>query len=97
VELVEPPLAIVAAPTPPPAAPTEPVTPPSATPSSTIATPTPNEPTEDQQLLALLSDLQRFGTLSAEDVRRELAAATQALSRQRTDFNRVRLAVLYTL
>ena len=48
-------------------------------------------------MLALLADLQRFGTLQNDELKRELAAATQALSRQRTDVNRVRLAVLYTL
>ena len=53
-------------------------------------------PAETVEVLALLADLQRYGTLSAEDVRRELAVATQALTRQRTDANRVRLAVLYT-
>ena len=55
------------------------------------------EPTEDQQLLALLADLQRFGTLSNEELKRELNAASQALARQRSDVNRVRLAVLYTM
>jgi hypothetical protein len=55
------------------------------------------EPTEDQQLLALLADLQRFGTLQNDELKRELTAASQALARQRTDVNRVRLAVLYTL
>src|SRR4030095_3481304 len=48
-------------------------------------------------LIALLGDLQRYGTLSPDEQRRELAAATQALARQRTDANRVRLAVLYAL
>ena len=97
VEPVEPPLPVVAAPAPPPTAPAEPVAPPIVAPPATVATPTLTEPSEDQQLLALLSDLQRFGTLANDDVKRELAAATQALSRQRTDVNRVRLAVLYTL
>ena len=54
-------------------------------------------PAETLELLALLSDLQRYGTLSPEDVRREVTAATQTLNRQRTDANRVRLAVLFTL
>jgi len=57
----------------------------------------PAEPTEDRQMIALLADLQRFNALSADDVRKEIASATTALSRQRTDENRVRLAVLYTL
>jgi hypothetical protein len=94
----------------PPEATPEPAPPPTA-PPSTESTPTPTTtlapapamvappeiPAETLELLALLSDLQRYGTLSAEDVRRELAAATQQLNRQRTDANRVRLAVLYTL
>jgi len=96
VEPVEPPLPIVAAP-PPQSAPLEPIAPPIVAPPAAVVSPAPTEPGEDQQLLALLADLQRFGTLSNDDVRRELAAATQALSRQRTDVNRVRLAVLYTL
>ncbi len=47
--------------------------------------------------MALLADLQRYGGLAPDDVRRELQTATQTLARQRTDANRVRLAVLYTL
>jgi hypothetical protein len=54
-------------------------------------------PTEDQQMLTLLSDLQRYGSMQNDELRHELAAATQTFSRQRTDVNRVRLAVLYTL
>jgi isochorismate hydrolase len=57
----------------------------------------PEVPAETLEVLALLADLQRYGTMSADDVRRELTAATQALARQRNDANRVRLAVLYTL
>ena len=57
----------------------------------------PAEPSEDQQLIALLVDLQRYAGMSADDLRRELAGATAGLARSRTDANRVRLAVLYTL
>jgi hypothetical protein len=90
-------------------APPAPSTPPSSNPAAAAATPAAasppvvvvpppaSEPGEDQQLLSLLADLQRFGTLSNDEVRRELTLATQALARQRTDINRVRLAVLYTL
>lgn len=46
---------------------------------------------------ALLADLNRYGALAPDDVKREIGIATQALSRQRSDHNRVRLAVLYTL
>jgi hypothetical protein len=52
---------------------------------------------EDQQALTLLADLQRYSGESAEDLRRDLAAANQAVARARTDANRVRLAVLLTL
>lgn len=55
------------------------------------------EPTEDQQMLSLLADLQRYGTLPAEELKKEIAAATATLARQRSDVNRVRLAVLYTM
>ena len=49
------------------------------------------------QLIILLGDLQRYGTLNQDELRRELNAATQLLARQRTDPNRVRLAVLFSL
>jgi len=67
------------------------LTPPPVQPSA------PLEPSEDQQLLALLADLQRYGTLTADDLRRELGTASAALTKQRNDANRVRLAVLYTM
>jgi len=73
---------------------------PSAAPAPVIVVPppaAPEVPTEDQQMISLLADLQRFGSLQSDELKRELAAATQAFSRQRTDVNRVRLAVLYTL
>lgn len=68
-------------------------------PQVVVVTPpaTPAPPTEDEQMIALLADLQRFGAMQNEELRRELAAAIQAFGRQRTDVNRVRLAVLYTL
>ena len=95
IEPVEPPVTVPEPPaTTPTPAPRQPESPPSAVPAPALP---PEVPPETLELLALLADLQRFGTLSAEDVRRELAAATQALNRQRTDANRVRLAVLYTL
>ncbi|MGE5090432.1 MAG: hypothetical protein ACM3QY_14995 [Candidatus Levyibacteriota bacterium] len=57
----------------------------------------PVEPTEDQLLLRLLADLQRYGTLQADELKREIAQATAALARQPSDVNRLRLAVLYTM
>lgn len=56
------------------------------------------EPTaEEREFGALLADLQRYNGMGAEDLRRESQAMTQAISRGRSDANRVRLAVLYTL
>lgn len=86
-----------------------PATPASASPPDIVASipptlssparpaPAPAPAPEDLELLALLSDLQRYGNLGADDVRRELNNATNALARQRSDANRVRLAVLYTV
>ena len=54
-------------------------------------------PVEDIAALNLIADLQRYNALGADEVRRELAVATNALARERNDANRVRLAVLYTL
>jgi hypothetical protein len=90
-------------PEPPPAAasPAAPVASPPSTQSpeapATQVAPPAIEPTADQQMLTLLADLQRYGTLQNDDLKRELTAATQTFSRQRTDISRVRLAVLYTL
>ena len=68
----------------------EPVAEPPAVPAAT-------EPTDEQQLASLLSDLQRYGTMNADEIRREQNAANQLLARQRNDFNRIRVAVLLTL
>ncbi|HVS57263.1 MAG TPA: hypothetical protein VHJ55_13590 [Casimicrobiaceae bacterium] len=52
---------------------------------------------EEQQTIALLFDLQRYTGESNEELRRDLAAAMQALNRARTEPNRIRAAVLLTL
>ena len=52
---------------------------------------------EEQQAITLLADLQRYSNEGSDELRRELAAATQAVNRARTDANRIRLAVLLTL
>jgi hypothetical protein len=96
IEPVEPPVVTEPAGAPTPG---EPATAAAAAPApeAAPAPPVSAEPSEDQQLSALLSDLQRYGAMSGDDVRRELNTVTQLLARQRTDYNRVRLAVLYTL
>jgi uncharacterized membrane protein YgcG len=65
----------------------------SATPPATA----PVQIVEDQELIALLADLQRYGGLSPDDIKREIGSMTANLGRQRTDANRVRLAVLFTM
>src|SRR5690348_4072249 len=80
---------------PPPAATTPPVQ--SSPPPVIVVAPPPAPPTEDEQMIALLADLQRFGTMQADELKRELSTALATFSRQHTDINRVRLAVLYTL
>jgi len=60
-------------------------------------TPATTEPTEEQQLASVLVDLQRYGAMTPEELRREQNTVTQLLARQRTDFNRIRLAILLTL
>jgi acyl transferase domain-containing protein len=70
----------------------EPVAPPGPAPAAPVEI-----SADEQQMNALLADLQRYASLPGEDARRELNAVTQALVRQRTDANRVRLAMLYTI
>jgi len=69
--------------------------PPQAAPPQPAPAPPVNE--EEQQALALLADLQRYAVEPGEDLRRELAAANAALTRTRSDPNRIRLAMLLTL
>jgi hypothetical protein len=100
VEPIEPPVAQPApqpAPTPAPVAPeiTPPATPrPGPAPAPIVV---PEPPSEDHLMMTLVADLARYATLPPDDLRRELNGATQALAKQRTDANRVRLAMLYTL
>jgi hypothetical protein len=106
IEPVAPPIAQRSAsepePVPPPAPPTQVVTlpppaPPAAPPPPTTIIVTPEPSAEEKEFAALLADLQRYGGLSPDDVRREQQAMTQALVRTRSDANRIRLAVLHTL
>ncbi len=68
-----------------------------ATPAPSAVAVPPAEPTDEQVVVALVADLQRFTTLGGDELRREVAVVTQALTRQRNDANRTRLAVLFTL
>jgi uncharacterized membrane protein YgcG len=105
IEPVEPPPAPVQPPEEVAPAPVAPPSPPPATVAMVappvIALPPPivvrESSAEDQELSALLADLQRYAALPQADAQRELGAVTQVLGRQRTDANRVRLAMLYTL
>jgi hypothetical protein len=76
----------------------QPVLPVPAAPAGVEPPPTPapvNE--EEQQTIALLVELQRYGGESNDELRRDLSAAMQALNRARTEPNRIRAAVLLTL
>jgi hypothetical protein len=77
----------------------QPVLPVPATP--VMVEPPPSSPApvneEEQQTIALLVDLQRFTGESNDELRRDLAAAIQALNRARTEPNRIRAAMLLTL
>lgn len=52
---------------------------------------------EAEEALALLVDLQKLVLASADEQKRELAAATQALGRQKSDAVRLRLGMLQSL
>ncbi|HEY1437517.1 MAG TPA: hypothetical protein VGG82_08455 [Casimicrobiaceae bacterium] len=82
------------------AAPSPPVPQP-VLPVPAVVEPSPPSPApvneEEQQTIALLFDLQRYTAESNEELRRDLAAAMQALNRARTEPNRIRAAVLLTL
>jgi len=84
------------APTPAPAPAVAPPSPAAERPVVVVPAPT-VESVEELQMNGLLADLSRFSTLGPDELRRELSSATQALARQRSDVNRVRLGVLYTL
>jgi hypothetical protein len=72
-----------------------PPAPPAPPPTTIIVTPEPSA--EEKEFAQLLADLQRYGNLSPDELRREQQAMTQALTRSRSDAVRVRLAVLHTL
>ncbi|HWZ71159.1 MAG TPA: hypothetical protein VN326_06730 [Casimicrobiaceae bacterium] len=93
-------IAQTAAPGAPPSPPVpQPVLPVPAAPVAVEAPPPSPAPVneEEQQTIALLLELQRYTGESNEELRRELAAAMQALNRARTEPNRIRAAVLLTL
>jgi len=76
----------------------QPVAPPPAPPDVVEPQPPPapvNE--EEQQMMALLFELQRYSGEANDELRRDLNAAMQALNRARTEPNRIRAAVLLTL
>lgn len=68
------------------------------TPAPAAAAPVaPAEPSDEQLMAAVVADLQRYAQLGPDELRREVTVVTQLLARQRSDANRVRLAVLYTM
>jgi hypothetical protein len=75
----------VPAPAPAPVAPAPAPIPPSA------------EAEEARQTAEILASAQRVATLGAEEQRKELGAATQAFNRDRSNYSRVKLGMLYAL
>lgn len=69
--------------------------PPAATPAPVLEPQKVNE--EAEEALALLADIQRLIFAGADEQKRELAAASQALNRQRSDAARLRLGLLLSL
>ena len=71
--------------------------------TDTTPTPTPTPPApvveadESRQAAELLGYYQRVAGLGLEDQKRELATATQSFNRERSNANRVRLALLYSI
>jgi hypothetical protein len=55
------------------------------------------EAEEARQVSELLGYYQRVAQLGPEDQKRELATATQAFNRERSNANRIRLALLYVM
>lgn len=90
---VQPPAPVTTVPTQPPA--------PSVPAPSAPAPPPPPAPTveaeEARQVAELLSYYQRVAGLGLEDQKRELATATQAFNRERSNVSRVRLALVYAI
>ncbi len=69
-------------------------------PAPPVPAPTPApvlDASDAQQTVELLDYYQRVGQLSAEDQRRELNTTTQSFNRERSSYNRVRLALLLLL
>jgi uncharacterized coiled-coil protein SlyX len=98
--LVEPPSTTPApveepgAPAPQPPAPTPPApTPPAPTPPSPAVV----EADESRQVAELLGYYHRVAGLGLDDQKRELATVTQSFNRERSNANRVRLALLYSI
>jgi len=87
------------APVEPPRAPAPPAEPPPALPPPpvviTVPAPPPPEPDENRLAIELLGYTQRVASLAAEEQRRELGAANQALARDRSSYARLKVALLY--
>jgi hypothetical protein len=83
-------------PPPPPALPPQPTEPPPPAPQPPPLLP-PLVDAEEGLITELLAYYQRTKEMNAEDQRRELNAAIQAFNRERSSYNRARLALLYLL
>jgi hypothetical protein len=78
-----------------------PVTAPAPAPAPAPAAPAPIPPSaeaeEARQAAEILATAQRVAALNADDQRKELGVATQAFNRDRSNYSRVKLGMLYAL
>jgi hypothetical protein len=84
-------------PAPAPAPPLAPAPPPAPAPTPAPAITPSAEAEESRQAAELLAGAQRVAQLGPDDQRKELGTATLAFSRDRTNYNRVKLGLLYAL
>jgi len=90
--------ALVEPPTQAPAPVVEPTAPKPAPAPAPVPVPAPAvEADESRQVAELLGYYQRVAGFGPDDQKRELATATQAFNRERSNANRVRLALLYSI
>ena len=83
---------------PPSEAATAPVPAPAPAPPVVVPRPAPSaEDEESRQAAEILAGTQRVAQLGADEQRKELGSATQAFNRDRTNYSRVKLGMLYAL
>lgn len=94
-QLEQPPAPVRGAPAPIPAP--APAPPPAPAPAAPAPIPPSAEAEEARQAAEILAGNQRVAALGPDEQRKELGAATQAFNRDRSNYSRVKLGLLYAL